>query len=164
MRILGIDPGTAIVGWGIIDIHHGAVSVVDYGAITTKAGTEHAVRLWEISEDLKHLVTTFKPDEVAIEELFFANNQKTVMAVAESRGAMLLTFKQLGVIVYEYTPLQVKAAVAGHGRADKKDVQYMVTRLLALAEVPKPDDVADALAIALCHESRRKFEIAQKKS
>jgi len=164
MRILGIDPGTAIVGWGIIDVQGGTISVVDYGAITTQAGTEHAVRLWEISEDLKHLVTTFKPDEVAIEELFFANNQKTVMAVAESRGAMLLTFKQLGVIVYEYTPLQVKAAVAGHGRADKKDVQYMVTRLLSLSEVPKPDDVADALAIALCHESRRKFEIAQKKS
>lgn len=164
MRILGIDPGTAIVGWGIIDVVGDQVTAVDYGAITTKAGTAHSVRLWEISEDLKHLVTTFKPDEVAIEELFFFNNQKTVMTVAESRGAMLLTFKQLGVIVYEYTPLQVKAAVAGHGRADKKDVQYMVTRLLSLSEVPKPDDVADALAIALCHQSRRKFEVLQQKN
>ena len=151
MRILGIDPGFAIVGWGIIDSDRGSIRPVAYGAITTPAHNGLESRLLMIQQDLESLIEKYKPDEMAIEELFFNTNITTGIAVAEARGVILCTAHRLGLKISEYTPLQVKSAVCGFGRAQKPQVMEMTRRLLNLKEVPHPDDTADALAIAICH-------------
>jgi len=151
MRILGIDPGVAIVGFGVIDVDGGQQRMVQYGAINTEAGLPLATRLVQISRDLEQLIELFQPDEIAIEELFFSKNITTGIAVAHARGVILCTAEKLQVPIYEYTPMQVKQAVVGYGLAEKKQVMDMVRRLLKLKSVPRPDDAADALAIAICH-------------
>ena len=151
MYILGIDPGFAIVGWGIIESVRGNVRPVAYGAITTPAHTPIESRLLMIQNDLEAIIEKYKPDEMAVEELFFNTNITTGIAVAEARGVIICTAHRLGVKVNEYTPLQVKQAVVGYGKAEKQQVIAMVTALLKLQKPPKPDDTADALAIALCH-------------
>jgi crossover junction endodeoxyribonuclease RuvC len=155
MRILGIDPGLAIVGWGIVDSDRGKVRPVAYGAITTPAHTQIEARLLIIQNDLEALIEKYKPDEMAIEELFFNTNITTGIAVAEARGVLLCTAHKHGIKIGEYTPLQVKQAVVGYGKAEKKQVIAMVTTLLGLKTAPKPDDTADAIAIALCHSQCR---------
>ena len=151
MRILGIDPGIAIVGFGLIESNRGSVRMLQYGAVTTEAGLPLATRLVQIENDMTALIAQLKPDEIAVEELFFSKNITTGIAVAHGRGVILCTAERLGVPIFEYTPMQVKQAVAGYGLADKKQVMDMTKRLLKLKAVPKPDDAADALAIALCH-------------
>ena len=151
MRILGIDPGIAIVGFGLIVSTRGSVRMLQYGAVTTEAGLPLATRLVQIENDMTALIAQLKPDESAVEELFFSKNITTGIAVAHGRGVILCTAERLGVPIFEYTPMQVKQAVAGYGLADKKQVMDMTKRLLKLKAVPKPDDAADALAIAICH-------------
>ena len=151
MRILGIDPGYAIVGYGIVDSVLSRFTVVDYGVITTPAKIPIEDRLQMIYDQMCELMRKYKPEAMAIEELFFTNNQKTGIVVAEARGIILLAARLAGIGIGEYTPLQVKQAVVGYGRAEKKQVIIMVTGLLGLKEPPKPDDTADALAIAVCH-------------
>ena len=153
MRILGLDPGFAIVGWGIIDSERGNIRPVAYGAITTPAHTSLESRLLTIQRDLESLIEKYKPDEMAIEELFFNTNITTGIAVAEARGVILCTAHRLGLKISEYTPLQVKQAVVGYGKAEKHQVISMVTSLLKLPKPPKPDDAADAVAIAICHSN-----------
>ena len=151
MIILGIDPGVATVGFGIISDSGGAHKPGRYGVITTPAGMRLALRLTQIHTDVGELIASYKPDAIAVEELFFNTNLKTAIAVAHGRAAVILAGEERGIPMFEYTPLQVKKAVAGYGRATKKQVMDMVRRLLGLDEVPKPDDAADALAIAICH-------------
>lgn len=151
MRILGIDPGIAIVGFGLIESNRGSVRMLQYGAVTTEAGLPLTTRLVQIENDMTALIAQLKPDEIAVEELFFSKNITTGIAVAHGRGVILCTAERLGVPIFEYTPMQVKQAVAGYGLADKKQVMDMTKRLLKLKAVPKPDDAADALAIAICH-------------
>lgn len=151
MRILGVDPGYAIVGVGTIDYEGNRFRVVDFGAITTEAGEDMFERLKAIYDEMTKLIEYVKPDVMAIEELFFQNNQKTAINVAQARGVLILAAKNYGIPVFEYTPLQVKQAVVGYGRAEKTQVQQMTKAILNLTEVPKPDDTADALAIAVCH-------------
>ena len=151
MRILGIDPGVAIVGFGLIESNRGSVRMLQYGAVTTEAGLPLATRLVQIENDMTALIAQLKPDEIAVEELFFSKNITTGIAVAHGLGVILCTAERLGVPIFEYTPMQVKQAVAGYGLADKKQVMDMTKRLLKLKAVPKPDDAADALAIAICH-------------
>lgn len=151
MRILGIDPGIAIVGFGLIESNRGSVRMLQYGAVTTEAGLPLATRLVQIENGMTALIAQLKPDEIAVEELFFSKNITTGIAVAHGRGVILCTAERLGVPIFEYTPMQVKQAVAGYGLADKKQVMDMTKRLLKLKAVPKPDDAADALAIAICH-------------
>ena len=151
MRILGIDPGIAIVGFGLIESNRGSVRMLQYGAVTTEAGLPLATRLVQIENDMTALIAQLKPDEIAVEELFFSKNITTGIAVAHGRGVILCTAERLGVPIFEYTPMQVKQAVAGYGLADKKQVMDMTKRLLKMKAVPKPDDAADALAIAICH-------------
>ena len=151
MIILGIDPGFAIVGWGVIESNRGNIRPLAYGAITTPAHTDIEQRLLMIRNDLKEVINKYKPDEMAIEELFFNTNITTGIAVAEARGVILCTAHELGVKISEYTPLQVKQAVVGYGKAEKHQVIAMVTSLLKLKQAPKPDDTADAIAIAICH-------------
>ncbi len=151
LRVMGIDPGYAIAGYGIVDTNAPVIQVVSFGAVTTKAHTPMADRLLEIYVDFAQLMDTFQPQVVAVESLFYQSNQKTAIAVAEARGVILLAAKQAGAGIFEYTPLQVKQGVSGYGKASKRQVQEMVVRLLQLKSVPKPDDAADALAIAVCH-------------
>lgn len=151
MLILGIDPGYAIIGWGIIRFERGKYVPVDFGAITTNAGVPFNRRLEQIYDQLNTLLDTHHPDAVAVEKLYFQNNQKTAIDVAQARGVTMLALQQHGVPVFEYTPLQVKSAVTGFGQAQKPQVMEMTKRLLRLKAVPKPDDTADALAIAICH-------------
>ena len=151
MRILGIDPGIAIVGFGLIESNRGSVRMLQYGAVTTEAGLPLATRLVQIENDMTALISQLKPDEIAVEELFFSKNITKGIAVAHGRGVILCTAERQGVPIFEYTPMQVKQAVAGYGLADKKQVMDMTKRLLKLKAVPKPDDAADALAIAICH-------------
>lgn len=151
MRVLGLDPGYAIVGYGVVEGEAAKPNPVTYGAITTQAHTAFEDRLAEIFEDVQQLLAATKPQAVAIETLFYTTNQKTVIAVAEARGVILLAVRLAGVPIFEYTPLQVKQSVAGYGRATKKQMQEMTRRLLRLKTVPKPDDAADALAMAMCH-------------
>ena len=151
LRILGIDPGIAIVGFGLIEANGGQAQMLQYGAITTEAGLPLATRLWQIGSDMEELIGQCKPDVIAIEELFFNNNITTGIAVAHGRGVILYSAEKCGVPLYEYTPSQVKQAVVGYGKAEKRQVMDMTKRLLKLKAVPKPDDAADALAIALCH-------------
>ena len=155
MRIIGIDPGFAIVGWGIIDSERGNLRPIAYGAITTPAHTSLESRLLMIQKDLETVIEKYKPDEMAIEELFFNTNITTGIAVAEARGVILCTAHRLGVKISEYTPLQVKQAVVGYGKAEKQQVIAMVTSILKLPKPPKPDDTADAVAIAICHAQSR---------
>ena len=151
MRILGIDPGYAIVGFGVVSYHGADFTPLEYGAITTEAGTRFAARLTAIYDDLDFLLKRFQPDCIAIERLYFTSNQKTVIDVAQARGVIVLCAEQHQIPMYEYTPLQVKQAVVGYGRAEKEQVIRMVTTVLGLEKPPKPDDTADALAIAICH-------------
>ena len=151
MRILGIDPGYAIVGFGVLEYNSGKFTVVDYGAITTSADMDFNRRLKVIYDDMTEIITTYKPDEMGIEKLFFNTNEKTAIDVAQARGVTLLPAIIRNIPIYEYTPLQVKQAVVGYGRADKHQVQTMVKTILSLAEIPKPDDAADAVAVAICH-------------
>ncbi len=151
MRIIGIDPGYAIVGFGVLDYDKRDFSVVEYGAITTEAGKPFDIRLKEIYDDMCYVLDKYKPDCMSIEKLYFTNNKTTGIDVAQARGIIMLSAVQRGIPIYEYTPLQVKQAVVGYGRAEKKQVQEMVKSILHLYEVPKPDDTADAVAIAICH-------------
>jgi crossover junction endodeoxyribonuclease RuvC len=158
MRILGIDPGTATVGWGVIESVGGKTTSIAFGHISTDKELAPEKRLAEITDDLKAIIKRYKPEEAAVEELFFFKNQKTIISVAQARGVILLTLENLRVSIFGYTPLEVKQALTNYGRADKSQVQLMVKALLKLPSIPKPDDTADALAIALCHASRRKME------
>jgi len=151
LRILGLDPGIAIVGFGLIEAERGSFRYCTCGAIRTEAGLPLSERLEIIYHDLNQLIEALKPDAVAIEELFFNTNITTGISVAHGRGVLLLACRQCGIPIYEYTPLQVKQSVVGYGRAEKHQVMDMVKRMLRLQAVPKPDDAADALAIALCH-------------
>lgn len=151
MIILGIDPGYAIVGYGVLEYSNNKFKVIEYGAITTDSKTDMFDRFKSIYDDICDVMKRTKPDFMAIEELFFNSNQKTAINVAQARGVILLAAMNCGIRIFEYTPLQVKQAVAGYGRADKKQIQQMVKLLLGLKEVPKPDDTADAVAIAICH-------------
>ncbi len=150
-KILGIDPGFATIGFGFIAADRQNVQMLRYGAITTPAGMEFAQRLGLIYDDMTELLGLLQPDVVSIEELFFNTNITTGIQVAHGRGVVLLACQKFGVPIFEYTPLQVKQAVAGYGRADKHQVMEMTKRLLHLQKTPKPDDAADGLALALCH-------------
>ena len=151
MIILGIDPGLAIVGWGVIEYNGSRFNVLGYGSLETPAGMDTEERLSLIYDGIGNLIDTYKPDHMAVEELFFNTNQTTAIRVAEARGVIIMRAHRMGVKISEYTPLQVKQAVVGYGRAEKKQVITMVTMLLNLKKPPKPDDTADALAIAVCH-------------
>ena len=151
MVILGIDPGYAIVGWGVIEYAHGNFRVLGYGAITTDAGTPFPERLKIIYNDMCYLFEKYRPEAMSMEKLFYNSNQKTVIDVAQARGVITLTAQLYGKAIYEYTPLQVKQSVTGYGRAEKKQVMEMTKNILSLPTVPKPDDTADALAMAICH-------------
>lgn len=150
MRALGIDPGTAITGCGVVDYLAGREKLIHYGTIKTAAGLDMPTRLYQIKRELEQLLQEYHPDVVAVEELFYNRNSKTVITVAQSRGVVLVTAAAAGVPVAEYTPLQVKQSVVGYGNADKRQVQVMVQRILGMKEIPRPDDAADALAIAIC--------------
>ncbi len=151
MRILGIDPGYGITGFGLIEGQRGQFQLLRCGAITTPAGMDFSARLEMIYEDMRQLLEVTKPDVVAIEELFFGQNVTTGIGVAQSRGVILLAIRQAGLEVFQYKPMQVKQAVVGYGNATKHQIQDMTKRLLHLQAMPKPDDAADAIAIALCH-------------
>ena len=151
MIVLGIDPGVATIGFGVVRAERQKNTLVQYGVITTPPGIPLSSRLLQISDDMEELIRTFHPDEMAVEELFFNTNLTTGISVAHGRGVILLAAEQLGVPIFEYTPMQVKLAVTGYGKADKKQVMQMTQRLLHLAKLPRPDDAADALAIAFCH-------------
>ncbi len=150
MRILGIDPGYGIVGFGVIETNN-QTDVIDYGVISTPKELSLPERLEIIYSSLCSLIFSYKPDVVAVEELFYFRNQTTIIPVAEARGVILLACKKNNIKVFEYTPLQIKQALTGVGRAEKAQVQFMVKTILGLEKVPKPDDAADALAVALCH-------------
>lgn len=151
MIILGIDPGTAATGYGLIKKDGQKYSLVDFGCVKTPAKTPLHDRLDQIFDGISEIIKKHKPDHVAVEELFFAANSKTAIAVGQARGVILLAAKKNGASVFEYTPLEVKMAMCGYGRAEKRQIQEMVKTLLGLSEIPKPDDAADALAIAICH-------------
>ena len=151
MIILGIDPGYAIVGYGVVQMQNGRYHPLEHGAIVTKAGQNFNRRLEIIYDSLTKVINQWKPDSVSIEKLYFQNNQKTAIGVAEARGVILLAAQKAGIEIYEYTPLQVKMAVTGYGQAQKPQVMEMTRRLLCLKKIPKPVDTADALAMAICH-------------
>ncbi|RJQ32836.1 MAG: crossover junction endodeoxyribonuclease RuvC [Actinobacteria bacterium] len=151
MKILGIDPGTATTGYGIVEVKDGRLEAIDYGIVSTTPKQETAERLRYIYQDISNLISFHCPDQVAVEQLFFNTNTKTALAVGEARGVILLAIQDKNLKSIDYTPLQVKQAVVGHGRAEKHQVQYMVKNILKLEQTPKPDDAADALAIAICH-------------
>jgi crossover junction endodeoxyribonuclease RuvC len=156
MIVLGIDPGTATTGYGLVEQSYGKHNLLAYGTIVTPAEQEMALRLCRIHEELQEIIAEYSPVEMAVEQIFFHRNSKTIVTVAQSRGVLIMTGAAAGLLVAEYTPLQVKQAVVGYGGADKKQVQFMVQNILGLKEVPKPDDAADAIAVALCHcQSRR---------
>lgn len=156
MVILGIDPGTAITGYGLIAKQGNHLKQITFGAIRTTPETPTALRLQQISRELKLIIKQYQPDVMAVEELFFNKNVRTALVVGQARGVILLSAAEAGLDITEYTPLQVKMAVVGYGRAEKKQVQEMVRILLCLSEIPKPDDAADALAIAICHANSYK--------
>lgn len=157
-RILGIDPGYAIVGFGVLDYDGFNFKPIEYGAVLTEAGTPFPERLRAIYEDLEFIFEKFKPECMAIERLYFTSNQKTAIDVAQARGVTVLSAAKRNIPVFEYTPLQVKQAVVGYGKAEKKQVMEMTQSLLRLAQIPKPDDAADALAIAICHAHSSRYE------
>jgi crossover junction endodeoxyribonuclease RuvC len=158
MIILGIDPGIATVGYGLIDCVGNKFNFLDYGTILTKADTDFPKRLQIVYNQMAEIIEYYKPIDLAIEELFFNKNVKTAIMVAHARGVEVLAGQMMGLEVYEYTPLQIKQAVVGYGRAEKHQVQEMVKLLLNLKDIPKPDDAADALAVAICHGSSLKFK------
>ena len=162
MRILGIDPGYAILGWGVIDVEGNHFSAVDYGAVTTEAREDMPDRLKTLYNELMDIIAEYNPDQVCIEELVFNTNNKTAIFVGQARGVAILACVNSGVDIYEYTPLQIKQGLSGYGRADKKQIQQLVKMMLNLREIPKPDDTADALAAAICHgntaNSRKRME------
>ncbi|NMB34880.1 MAG: crossover junction endodeoxyribonuclease RuvC [Firmicutes bacterium] len=159
MRILGIDPGLAMVGYGLVEENEGSTfKKIDYGHISTPKGLELPRRLGIIFNSVQQLIARFSPDELALEKLFFCKNVKTALQVGEARGAIITAAVLNETPVFEYTPLQVKQAVAGYGRAEKKQVQQMVSLLLKLSKIPRPDDAADALAVALCHLQSRRWQ------
>lgn len=151
MIILGIDPGTTLIGWGLISKQGSEITPLKYGCIRGEKITGRSERLSYIFDSLSDIIEKNRPDQVCVEELFFFKNQKTVISVAEARGVILLAINKFGLPVYEYTPLQIKQALTGYGRAEKKQIQEMVRLTCNLKECPKPDDAADALAIAICH-------------
>ncbi|HEU5005234.1 MAG TPA: crossover junction endodeoxyribonuclease RuvC [Candidatus Saccharimonadales bacterium] len=155
MRVLGIDPGTGILGFGVIDCQKGKNILVDAGVIRTPVKEDDAVRLQTIFEELNDIIAATKPDQMSIEKLYFSQNVTTAMTVAQARGVAILAGKLAGLEIAEYTPLQIKQAITGYGKADKKQMQEMVRVQLGLKEVPKPDDCADALAAAITHASCR---------
>lgn len=151
VRILGVDPGYAIVGFGVVDYDGFRFSLVEYGAVLTEADTPFPQRLRAIRNDMEFIFGKFSPDVMAIEKLYFNTNHTTGIDVAQARGVTLLSAAERDVPIYEYTPLQVKSAVVGYGKAEKKQVMEMTRQMLGLVNIPKPDDAADALAIAICH-------------
>ena len=157
MRILGIDPGFAITGYSIIDYIGNKFHLIDSGAIKTNAGVSFPVRLEKIYDDLNEIINTHKPDAVSVEELFFNTNTKTAIHVAEARGVILVVAKKSNIDTFEYTPLQIKQAVVGYGRADKVQVQKMVKAILNVEQLPKLDDITDSMAAAICHAHSSKF-------
>jgi len=158
VRILGIDPGTGILGFGVIDVARGGkLQLVDGGVIRTPVHEDDGVRLLTIYEELQDIIMQHKPDAMSVEKLFFARNVTTAMTVAQARGVVLLTAMQSQIPIHEYTPMQIKQAVTGYGKADKKQIQEMVKVLLGLQTIPKPDDAADALAAAITHAQQAKF-------
>lgn len=156
MIILGIDPGYAIVGIGVVEYIGNKFRPIEYNAITTTASMITSLRLKKIKEEINDYLEKYNPDAVAIEELFFNNNAKTAIAVAQARGVLVAETAARGIPIYEYTPLQIKQAITGYGRADKSQMQQMVKLLLNLNAIPKPDDAADALAVAMCHAHSKK--------
>ncbi len=161
MRIIGIDPGYAIVGYGVVEYTKNRFKVIDYGAITTTPKNTMPQRLNLVYDALTYIFSKYEPDAVAFEELFFNQNAKTAINVGQARGISILAAEKLGLNIFEYTPLQVKQAVVGYGRAEKAQVQQMVKTLLNLKVVPKPDDTADALAVAICHGHSAHTNIAR---
>lgn len=159
VKILGLDPGTATTGWGFVSEKKKQCQMEAFGCINTEKNKPAADRLLEIAEDLEALIRQHNPDEVAIEDLFFFKNLKTAVKVAQARGVLIVVCRKLKIPVFEYTPLQVKQALTGYGRAEKKQVQVMVKNLLCLEDIPKPDDAADALAVAICHQQSRRINM-----
>lgn len=157
MRILGIDPGYAIVGFGVVESDRGNFKAVDYGVIETSKELKMPQRLNMIWDGMNALIDRFQPDHVAVEELFYFSNAKTVIPVAQARGVILLSVQLRKIDLFEYTPLQIKQAITGYGNADKAQMQQMIKVLLNLSSVPRPDDAADALCAALCHAQTAKF-------
>lgn len=158
MRIIGIDPGTGILGFGVIDVNPaGKAALVDGGVIKTPPRQADSIRLLTIYSELSEIIALHAPEIIAVEKLFFAQNVSTAMSVAQARGVVLLCGEQNGLALFEYTPLQIKQALTGYGRADKKQIQEMVRVVLALDAIPKPDDCADALAVAICHSMTARF-------
>ena len=158
MMILGIDPGTAIAGYGILQSDGDELALIAYGAITTPSNWEMPRRLQHIYAELITLIAKYQPTDAVVEKLFFSKNVRTALSVGQARGVALLAAAQSGVSIHEYTPLQVKQAVVGYGRADKNQIQQMVKMLLQLDSIPQPDDAADALAIAICHAHSARLE------
>ena len=154
MKILGIDPGTATTGYGIIESKKDGIKVLEYGAVVTSKTRPLADRLQEIHQDLTKIIKTFRPQILAVESVFFYNNVKTAISVAQARGVVLLCAQQQKIKILEFTPLQIKNSLTNYGKADKKQVQYMVQKLLNLKSIPNPDDAADALAVAICAATR----------
>jgi len=163
MLVLGIDPGTATTGYGLVRYYQGQEQLVDYGIIKTAASEPMYTRLHKLYRQLQELLATYEPDIMSVEQLFYQKNSKTIITVAQGRGVALLAAADKGIKIAEYTPLQVKQAVVGYGRADKKQVQLMVQRLLGLEFVPKPDDASDALAVAICHIHSFRLGIIEKR-
>lgn len=158
MRILGLDPGTATTGYGIIEVHEGQFTAVAYGVITTYPGVPMPQRLQTIQQELQQLIDTYQPDTAAVEEVFFGRNITTAITVGQARGVLLLTLANAGLSIAEYSPPKIKDAVTGYGKADKNQVQLMVRNLLDLEETPRPDDAADGLAVAITHYHYQRFE------
>ncbi|MCL2859760.1 MAG: crossover junction endodeoxyribonuclease RuvC [Oscillospiraceae bacterium] len=157
MRILGIDPGFAITGYSIVDYIGNKFSLITSGAITTKAGVSFPLRLTKIFDDLNMIIEEYKPDAISVEELFFNQNTKTAIQVAEARGVVLIVGCKRNIATFEYTPLQIKQAVVGYGRADKTQVQRMIKTILNIDNLPKLDDTTDSIAAAICHAHSCKF-------
>lgn len=157
MKILGIDPGTGIVGFGVVDSNKGQLRMQDAGVIKTPVKQQDSKRLKTIYEELEEIITQNKPDVMSVEKLFFSQNVTTAMSVSQARGVVLLLAEQNDLLLFEYTPQQIKQAVAGYGKAEKHQVQEMVRTILRLKEIPKPDDCADALAAAICHSMTAKL-------
>ncbi|MGC9521775.1 MAG: crossover junction endodeoxyribonuclease RuvC [Anaerolineae bacterium] len=158
MRVLGIDPGTATTGYAVVEETEGRLELIAMGAITTPAKTPLPLRLKQIYSDLEALINTYHPDASAVEELFFSRNARTAMSVGHARGVTLLALADADLAIAEYTPMQIKQAVTGYGNADKHQVQQMVKMLLNLSEIPRPDDAADAAAVAVCYLHRAKLD------
>ena len=158
MITLGIDPGTAATGWAVVEEKKGKLSPLAYGCIVTLKNKSTSNRLRETADDLEKIIKKYRPDEAAVEDIFFFKNLKTAVKVSQSRGAILLTLERLKVKIFEYAPLEIKQAVTGYGRAEKIQIQLMVKNILGLKSIPKPDDAADAIAVSLCHINSRKIK------